>query len=85
MFNTFNSRFKDEYIDEFAGLVNSKGGNFSDHIFIRRGRWYNQLNQQELAEQTQSLLKSEESRWNFSPGRDKSSVENLSEVLADNL
>lgn len=85
LFNTFNSRFKDKYIDEFAGLVNSKGGNLSDHIFIRRGRWYNQLNQQELAKQIQTLLESKESRWDFNTARDKNSVENPSSLLASNL
>ena len=84
LFNTFNSRFKDEYIDEFAGLVNSKGGNFSDHIFIRRGRWYNQLNRQELAEQIQTLLESRESRWNFKSEQNKNNVENASSVFAGN-
>ena len=68
LFNTFNSRFKDKYIDEFSDLVKSQGGNLDDHIFIRRGRWYNQLNQNELVEQIQTLIKSKETRWNLDPG-----------------
>ena len=68
LFNTFNSRFKDKHIDEFSDLVKSKGGNLGDHIFIRRGRWYNQLDQNELAEQIQTLIKSKETRWNLDPG-----------------
>jgi len=65
LFNTFNSRFKDKYIDEFSDLVKSKGGNLSDHIFIRRGRWYNQLDQNELVKEIQTLIKSKESQWDF--------------------
>jgi len=38
LFNTFNSRFKQENIDEFRDLVTSKGGRLIDHIYIRRGR-----------------------------------------------
>jgi len=68
LFNTFNSRFKDKHIDEFSDLVKSKGGNLGDHIFIRRGRWYNQLDQNELIEQIQKLIKSKETQWDFRPG-----------------
>ena len=67
LFNTFNSRFKDKHIHEFSDLVKSKGGNLGDHIFIRRGRWYNQLDQNELVEQIQTLIKSKETQWNFTP------------------
>jgi len=70
LFNTFNSRFKDKYIDEFSDLVKLKGGNLGDHIFLRRGRWYNQLDQNELVEQIQTLIKSKETRWDFRPGLD---------------
>ena len=68
LFNTFNSRFKDKYINEFSDLVKSKGGNLADHIFVKRGRWYNQLDQDELAEQIQILLNSNETRWDFKQG-----------------
>ncbi len=67
LFNTFNSRFKDKHIDEFSDLVKSKGGNLGDHIFIRRGRWYNQLDQNELVQEIQTLIKSKETQWDFRP------------------
>jgi flavodoxin len=70
LFNTFNSRFKDKHINEFSDLVKSKGGNLGDHIFIRRGRWYNQLDQNELVDQIQTLIRSKETRWNLSSGLD---------------
>ncbi|MBU8932498.1 MAG: hypothetical protein KOO62_00685 [candidate division Zixibacteria bacterium] len=38
LFNTFNSRFEQENIDEFGDLIVSKGGTLIDHIYIRRGR-----------------------------------------------
>jgi hypothetical protein len=60
LFYSFNSRFKDKYIDEFSDLVKAKGGNLGDHIFLRHGRWYNQLDQNELVEQIQLLIKSKE-------------------------
>ncbi len=68
LFNTFNSRFKDKYIYGFSDLVKSKGGNLSDHIFIRRGRWYNQLDQNELVERIQTLIKSKEIQWDLRSG-----------------
>ena len=68
LFNTFNSRFKDKYINEFSDLLKSKGGNLDDHIYIRRGRWYNQLDQNELVEQIQILIESQETRWNLKSG-----------------
>ena len=67
LFNTFNSRFKDKHMDEFSDLVKSKGGNLGDHIFIRRGRWYNQLDQNELVQEIQTLIKSKETQWDFRP------------------
>jgi len=70
LFNTFNSRFKDKYIDKFSDLVKSKGGNLNDHVYVRRGRWYNQLDQSELLEQIQTLIKSREPQWDFRPGLD---------------
>ncbi len=38
LFSTFNSRFKQEYINEFSNLLLSKGGTLVDHIYIKRGR-----------------------------------------------
>ncbi len=65
LFNTFNSRFKDKYIYEFSDLVKSKGGDLVDHVYIRRGRWYNQLDRKELIEQVKTQLKSNETQWDL--------------------
>jgi len=63
LFNTFNSRFKAEYIDEFQKLVEDKGGNYLDHIYVRRGRIYDQIDRNELIKQFRELLKNRESKW----------------------
>jgi flavodoxin len=56
LFSTFNSRFKDEYIDAFINLVKKKGGHFLDHIYVRRGRWYSQLNRKELIQKFNNAI-----------------------------
>jgi len=40
-------------------------------FFIKRGRWYNQLDQNELVEQIQTLIKPKETQWDFRPGFDQ--------------
>ncbi len=65
LFNTFNSRFKDNYIDEFSNLIKTNGGKLVDHVYVRRGRWYNQLDQNELIEQIEKRLEINETKWGF--------------------
>ncbi|MCP4010400.1 MAG: flavodoxin/nitric oxide synthase [Proteobacteria bacterium] len=63
LFNTFNSQFKAENIAKFQALVEQKGGVFLDHIYVRRGRVYNQIDREELLAQVRGLLASRESKW----------------------
>lgn len=63
LFNTFNSRFKAENIEEFQKLVEEKGGEFLDHIYVRRGRVFDQIDRNELIMQVQKLLSDRESKW----------------------
>ena len=56
LFNTFNSRFKSEYIEEFKSLVEKNGGQFTDHLYVKRGRWYAQLSKAELLEKFNTQL-----------------------------
>jgi flavodoxin len=63
LFNTYNSRFKKEHIDEFEQLVTQKGGVFVDHISVRRGRVFNQIDKKELIRQVQQLLLDRENNW----------------------
>lgn len=72
LFNTFNSKFKSKYIDKFKNLVKKKGGQFHDHIYVRRGRWYSQLSREELLEKFNKILdeKEEEYRGIISQGHE---------------
>ena len=63
LFNTFNSEFKAEPIKEFQREVEKKGGRLIDHIFIRRGRVYHQMNGMELIQQSQDLLDKKVKEW----------------------
>ncbi len=64
LFNTFNSRFKDKYITEFKQLVTQRGGEFVDHISVRRGRVFSQIDKDELIKQVRQLLIEREKTWN---------------------
>ena len=63
LFNTFNSRFKPEKIQEFRQKIEEKGGKLVDHIYIRRGRVYYQKSGQELIEEAQTILDEKLSSW----------------------
>jgi len=64
LFNTFNSKFKPKYIEEFKELVEKKGGKFHDHIYVRRGRWFLQISREELLERFNKLLDLREDQYN---------------------
>ena len=63
LFNTFNSKFKSEYIEEFINLVKKKDGQFLDHLYVRRGRWYSQLSREELLERFNKILDEKEEKY----------------------
>ncbi len=63
LFNTFNSRFKDKHIQVFSDLLGEKGGKLIDHIYVRRGRIYNQIDTAELIDEVQTVLRGKESKW----------------------
>ena len=63
LFNTFNSRFKSEYIHEFKQLINKRGGRFLDHLYVRRGRIFNQISGNELIAKVQELLAIRNGKW----------------------
>ena len=56
LFNTFNAAFKETEIKRFQDLVEKKGGEFLDHIYIRRGRGSDQIGEEELKQKTDNLL-----------------------------
>jgi flavodoxin len=63
LFNTFNSRFKAEEIGEFEQKVMEKGGLFIDHVYVRRGRVYNQKSGEKLIDEAQRLVDERMSGW----------------------
>ncbi len=63
LFNTFNSRFKPEKIQEFRRKIEEKGGKLVDHIYIRRGRVYYQKSGQKLIQEAQTILEEKLSSW----------------------
>lgn len=43
LFNSMNSKFEQQYIDEFKNSIEQKGGTFLKHIYIIRGRMTQQM------------------------------------------
>jgi flavodoxin len=48
LFSTFNSGFKQKYIDEFQARVEAQGGSFISHLYIKRGRMLVQISSEAL-------------------------------------
>lgn len=55
LFNTFNSRFKQEKIEEFSELIADRGGTMIDHFYIRRGRILFQMNGKTLVARSKGV------------------------------
>ena len=52
-----------EAIEEFQRRIESKGGKFIDHLYIRRGRVYYQKSGEELIREVQDLLETKIPEW----------------------
>ena len=63
LFNTFNSRFKSEEIEEFQGEIEKKEGRLIDHIYIRRGRVYYQKSGEQLVEESNEIAEEKIKEW----------------------
>jgi flavodoxin len=63
LFNTFNSRFKSEEIEEFQGEIEKKGGRLIDHIYVRRGRVYYQKSGEQLIEESREIAEEKMKEW----------------------
>ncbi|EGQ9061395.1 hypothetical protein BBM19_16170 [Vibrio parahaemolyticus] len=48
LFNSFNSKFEQHFIDEFAALVRAKGATSFEHQYVKRGRMGDQLSTNEM-------------------------------------
>ena len=56
LFTTFNSSFKQKYIDDFQIQVERKGGTFIKHIHIKRGRITQQISDEILSKKAGEKL-----------------------------
>jgi len=56
LFNTFNSKFKQEYIEEFKTKIEDKGGIFVKHIFVKRERMGQQISTESLLEKVRQQI-----------------------------
>lgn len=56
LFNTFNSKFEQSFIDEFKQSVEARGGLFIGHVWVKRGRMTDQINSEELLRQVREKL-----------------------------
>ncbi len=63
LFNTFNSRFKQEEIEEFKDLIVKKEGQFIDHVFVRRGRVYYQKSGKILMNESREIVEERLNTW----------------------
>ncbi|MCQ0112248.1 flavodoxin family protein [Zhouia amylolytica] len=43
LFNSMNSKFEQEYIDDFKNIIEKNGGKFEKHIYVIRGRMTQQM------------------------------------------
>lgn len=50
LFNTFNSKFEQRYIDDFKSLVMANGAKSFKHRYVNRGRMGNQLTTEQMLE-----------------------------------
>ena len=63
LFNTFNSRFKQEYIDKFKNMIKKNGGELIDHIYVRRGRIIWQMDEEEMVGEFIKILDEKEKKY----------------------
>ncbi len=63
LFNTFNSRFKSQEIDEFEQAIEKKGGRFISHIYVRRGRVYHQISGEQLIKESREIVDKKFQEW----------------------
>ena len=56
LFSTFNSGFKQKYIDEFQDRIEAQGGRFISHLYIKRGRILVQISREALLDRAREKL-----------------------------
>ncbi|MES0489379.1 MAG: flavodoxin [Leptospirales bacterium] len=63
LFNTFNSRFKQEKIDTFAKEIENRGGKFIDHVWVKRGRIVWQKSRNAMRAEFATIIKKNKPAW----------------------
>ena len=63
IFNTFNSRFKEEAFAKLRRLIKQRGGTVIDHVYIRRGRVLWQMSDQKLLDTSKKIAEHGAARW----------------------
>lgn len=56
LFNSLNSNFEQKYIDAFAALVRQRGGEFSKHLYVTRGRMTQQMSTESFLDSVKTKL-----------------------------
>ncbi len=56
LFNTFNSKFEQHFIDDFEKLIRANGAIAFSHIYVKRGRMGSQISTDQLLEQVDAQL-----------------------------
>jgi len=56
LFNTFNGKFEQTFINQFKVAVLSRGGYFIDHIWMKRGRMTQQIDTEVMLQKTRQQI-----------------------------
>ena len=62
LFNTFNSKFEQRFIDDFRELVMGQGARSFSHVFVKRGRMGSQISTETMLEQVEESWFLDETR-----------------------
>lgn len=60
LFNSMNSKFKQQYIDDFKNIVEQNGGVFEKHLYIIRGRMTQQMDTDSFLNEVEKMMYQED-------------------------
>lgn len=56
LFNSMNSKFEQQYIDDFKNIIEQNGGTFEKHLYIIRGRMTQQMDTDRFLKEVEQLM-----------------------------
>jgi hypothetical protein len=56
LFNKFNRKFEQIFINQFKVAVLLRGGNFTDHIWVKRGRMTQQIDAEDMLQKNRQQI-----------------------------